>query len=237
MKWLDLTLATPAENLACDEALLDLCEEGRGEEVLRVWEPAGHFVVVGYANRVAAEVDLAACDALRVPILRRCSGGGTVLQGPGCLNYSLILRIDERTASVSETNRTIMERHRQVLSALLQRPVAVSGHTDLTLGGRKFSGNSQRRHQRALLFHGTFLLGFDLSLIGRCLHTPSRQPDYRQNRRHQDFVIDLSLPAGAIKQALKQCWKADEPLAEVPFEQIEQLAHGRYSRDEWNFRR
>jgi len=229
-------LATPAANLACDEVLLDLCEEGRGEEVLRVWESAEHFVVVGYANRVADEVDLAACDALRVPILRRCSGGGTVLQGAGCLSYSLILRIDERAAGVRETNRTIMERHRQVLGELLRRPVAVSGHTDLTLDGRKFSGNSQRRHRRALLFHGTFLLGFNLALIGRCLRTPSRQPDYRQNRRHEDFLVNLSLPASAIKQALKQCWKADRPLAKIPFEQIEQLVREKYSRDEWNFR-
>ena len=43
MKLLDLTLPSPAENLACDEALLDWCENGEGEEVLRFWESARTF--------------------------------------------------------------------------------------------------------------------------------------------------------------------------------------------------
>ena len=92
MKCLDLTLRTPAENLACDEGLLDFCEGGCGHEILRFWEPQTHFVVLGHANRVATEVDREACERLGIPVLRRCSGGGTVLQGPGCLNYSLILK-------------------------------------------------------------------------------------------------------------------------------------------------
>src|SRR5687768_735134 len=98
MKLLDLTLKTPAENLALDEALLDFCEQGQGaDEILRFWEPREYFVVVGYANKVDLEVDRAACEKLNVPILRRCTGGGTVVQGPGCLNYTLILRIDHRS--------------------------------------------------------------------------------------------------------------------------------------------
>src|SRR3989442_6260317 len=98
VKYLDLTLPTHAENLACDEALLDWCDERDGPEVLRFWEPRQHFVVVGYGNRVEREVNVAACHELSIPVLRRCSGGGTVLQGPGCLDYSLILPIDSDPA-------------------------------------------------------------------------------------------------------------------------------------------
>src|SRR5436190_1549788 len=95
MNLLDLTLPTPAENLACDEALLDAFEAAGGDGVLRFWEPAEPFVVVGYSNQVAQEVDVAACDAAGIPVLRRCSGGGTVVQGPGCLNYALVLNIEQ----------------------------------------------------------------------------------------------------------------------------------------------
>src|ERR1035441_2815400 len=95
MKLCDLTLPTPEENLACDEVLLDLCEAGGSDEVLRFWAPPQYFVVVGYANKAATEVNLPVCRELVIPVLRRCTGGGTVLQGPGVLNYSLILRIDE----------------------------------------------------------------------------------------------------------------------------------------------
>ena len=123
MKRLNLTCPTPVENLACDEALLDKCDEGSGPEVLRFWEPLQYFIVVGYSNRVAREVNVEACREQGMPILRRCSGGGTVLQGPGCLNYSLILRIDSDPAlqAVTGTNRFVMERNRAALETLLAR--------------------------------------------------------------------------------------------------------------------
>src|SRR5688572_18481289 len=98
MKCLDLTLSSPAENLACDEALLDFCEAGAAPGIVRCWGPPEYFVVVGYANQVAIEVNLPACRDAGVPILRRWTGGGTVLQGPGCLNYSLILQIAQHEA-------------------------------------------------------------------------------------------------------------------------------------------
>ena len=202
MKLLDLTLPSPAENLACDEALLDTCEDGVGDEILRFWEPREHFVVVGYANKVATEVNVAACEARGVPVLRRCSGGGTVLQGPGCLNYTLILRItkDRPTHSISAANHFIMERNRTAVEAAipnLQAPVQVQGHTDLTIGGLKFSGNSQRRRRRFLLFHGTFLIEFNLALISLLLPPPSKQPDYRRDRSHEEFLTNITVPAAA----------------------------------------
>src|SRR5512143_2555736 len=117
MNLCDLTLPTPEENLACDEVLLDLCESGAAQELLRFWEPAQYFVVVGYANKAATEADLGFCQQNNIPVLRRCSGGGTVLQGPGCLNYTLILRMDSvgALASISGTNDCILGRHQEAL--------------------------------------------------------------------------------------------------------------------------
>src|ERR1035438_927009 len=125
MKLCDLTLPTPEENLACDEVLLDLCEAGGSDEVLRFWAPPQYFVVVGYANKAATEVNLPVCRELVIPVLRRCTGGGTVLQGPGVLNYSLILRIDESGPchSIPATNQFILERHRDALAGLVQAPI------------------------------------------------------------------------------------------------------------------
>src|SRR5713101_1696181 len=91
MRLLDLTLPTAAENLALDEALLLDAEAAAGGEVLRLWEWPAFAVVLGSASRLAEDVDEAACLADGVPILRRASGGGTVLLGPGCLCYSLVL--------------------------------------------------------------------------------------------------------------------------------------------------
>ena len=105
MKLLELTLPSPQENLACDEALLEACEQSTAHEVLRFWEPREHFVVLGYSSRISSDVKLSACNRLGLPLFRRDSGGGTVLQGPGCLNFSLVLRMARhpRLASISGT--------------------------------------------------------------------------------------------------------------------------------------
>ena len=130
MKLLDLTLPSPAENLACDEMLLDAAEAGDGGEILRFWEPREHFVVVGYANKVATEVNVAACEARGIPVLRRCSGGGTVVQGPGCLNYTLVLRItaDGPLHNIGIANQFIMRQNRAAtgISLTLQSATAVA---------------------------------------------------------------------------------------------------------------
>ena len=239
MKYCDLTLATPAENLACDEALLQLAEEdGKMGEVLRVWEPMQYFVVVGYANRVATEVNLPFCQANTIPVLRRCTGGGTVLQGPGCLNYSLVLRIAESgpLQSIPAANDFILKRHQSALSELLRAPIEMQGHTDLAIGGLKVSGNSQRRKRHFLLFHGTFLLHLDISLVEKALQMPSKEPDYRLNRSHNDFLLNIKLPSSRAKQALVKCWGAKELFTGIPFEKISVLAQNKYGRDDWNLK-
>jgi lipoate-protein ligase A len=236
--FLDLTWPTPAENLACDEALLDSCDAGQAPGVLRFWESTHCFVVVGYANQVQAEVQTEACRDRGIPILRRCSGGGTVLQGCGCLNYSLVLEItaDARLQSITQTNRWIMEHHQKELAARLGQPVQVQGHTDLTLGPRKFSGNAQRRKRRAILFHGTFLLHFELGLVEKFLRLPKLQPAYRQGRPHEEFLTNLPLSPSTVKEALRKSWNAMQTMYEIPHGAIAQLAREKYATPEWNLK-
>jgi lipoate-protein ligase A len=239
MKLLDLTLPSSAENLACDEALLDWCESGNGGgEVLRFWESPETFVVVGYANKVATEVNVAACENNKIPIYRRCSGGGTVVQGPGCLNYALILPIGESGPyqHIATANQFIMHRNREAIESIAKQTIAIRGHTDLATGELKFSGNSQRRHKKFLLFHGTFLLNFNLALIEDLLQMPSKQPSYRENRAHAGFLTNLNLPADKVKSALKKIWRADSTLENPPLEKVASLAREKYSTREWNFK-
>ena len=265
MTSLDLSLPTPAENLALDEALLDAAEAGVMGESLRFWESPTHFVVVGYANKVSTEVNAAACERLGIPILRRCSGGGTVLQGPGVLNYSLVLRITEGAAlaGITSANQFIMQRNADAMTSLLIRSsgresapsdspkswsgltsaatVQVQGHTDLAINGLKFSGNAQRRKRDHLLFHGAILLNLDLDLLEQVLPMPTLQPGYRASRSHRDFLTQLSVPADSVKQALRAAWSADEPLeldSRWPGwrESVSGLVAGKYSAEAWNLR-
>ena len=235
----DLPPLLPAEHLAADEVLLDAAEAGSGGECLLFWEPQETFVVVGYANKVAAEVDLVACERFGVPIFRRCSGGGTVVQMPGGLNYSVILRITEGgpTRNISAANAFIMEQTRAAIQTLVSgATVSVRGHTDLCVGELKVAGNAQRRRKNFLLFHGTLLLNCELDRIGELLRMPSLQPDYRAGRSHGEFVTNLGLPAAAVKNALTRAWGANESQTELPLAEIKKLAHERYLTREWNFK-
>ena len=237
MQCLDLTLPSPEANLACDEALLDHCEETQDGEILRFWESPEPFVVLGLASRRDREVDAAACAARGIPILRRCSGGGTVVQGPGCLSYSLVLRIDGSPPleRIDSTNAFVMERHRRLLAEATGLPVRREGVTDLTVGRRKFSGNAQRRRRRFLLFHGTFLLDFPIPLMEEILPYPPRTPRYRRRRRHGAFLTNLRQPAARIKALLSGCWNAGGGF-EVPDGAIASLVEGKYSARSWNER-
>ena len=235
MHWFEATFPGAAENLAADEALLDLAET-HGGDYLRFLAPSDRCVVVGYGNHLSREVDLEACALARVPVLRRCTGGGTVVLGPGCLAYSLVLEIERRPelATITSTNRFVMERHRAALAPLARDAVRVDGHTDLVLGERKFSGNAQRRRRRAVLFHGTFLHDFDLTWIPRLLRFPSLQPEYRRDRDHLEFVTNFPASAARLRDALISAWSATQAPVPPWDDRIAALRSERYERAEWH---
>ena len=241
MQRLVLTLDTPAENLALDEALLDLAESaGAAAEYLRWWESPRPMVVLGRSSRVEEEVDQSACAARGIPILRRTSGGATIVAGPGCLMYAVVLSHERRPASrgIHEAHRYVLERMAAALATIV--PTATSaGTSDLAFLGadgklRKFSGNSMRAKRTHVLYHGTLLYDYDLQLVGECLRTPPRQPEYRAGRSHNDFIANLPVPRATIEAALQVAWPTSGTLSEYPRTCVEQLVVERYSQEEWN---
>jgi lipoate-protein ligase A len=235
MDFLDLTLPTLEENLALDEALLLQAEEGPSREVLRLWEWPRPAVVLGSACKLAEDVE-PACAAGGVPILRRSSGGGTVLLGAGCLLYSLVLRFDRAfaLAEVRPSYAFILEVVRQALAVPGAEQAGIS---DLALASRKFSGNAQQRKREHLLHHGTLLYAFDLGSVERYLRLPARQPDYRGGRAHGDFLCNLPLSAQELKSRLRAGWQAEAPVEGWPAERVEALVAERYALPAWTRRR
>lgn len=238
MQLLDLSLPTPPENLALDEALLNERETKGGEAALRFWESASPFVVLGYVCKIAGDVNEEECQRRGVPILRRASGGGTVLQAPGVLNYALILPIENGTLTenLTTTNAFVMKKMQDALQTLVREDVSIRGTTDLAVGDLKFCGNAQRRRRHWLLFHGAFLLHCDLNLMSSLLKLPPRQPDYRGGRAHKNFVTNLHLPAQKVKEALCQAWQAGSSTSLYPHESVQKLVEEKYTHDEWNFK-
>jgi lipoate-protein ligase A len=241
MYHLPLTLDTPAANLALDEALLDAAIAGElAGEVLRVWEPADYFLVLGRSSAVC-EVHAEACAADGLPLLRRSSGGATVVAGPGCLMYAVVLDLERRgeLRHVDRAHQVVLGYIRDALAPMAEDGIALSGTSDLTLAGvggqpvRKFSGNSLRMKRDRLLYHGTILYDFPLERLQRWLAAPARRPEYRGQRGHDEFVTNFPASRERLTAALIEAWDATKPFVNWPRQRTEELAASRYASLDW----
>ncbi|MDE1921651.1 MAG: lipoate--protein ligase family protein [Candidatus Omnitrophica bacterium] len=214
MQLRDISFPTPQENIAFDEALLRLAEKEGSGEYLRFWESSRVFIVLGRTGSAEADIHLFQTKKDHIPVLRRFSGGGTVVQGPGCLNYTLVLSKDKRP-ELNDLRRSYQWIAGQVIEALQRagkeayfRPLS-----DLAFGPaeKKFSGNAQRRLKKYILHHGTILYNFDLALIHRYLRHPQDIPEYRRGRSHEDFVTNVPVDPGVFKNHLSQVFQAAMP--------------------------
>ena len=235
MRYLDLTLPTAAENLALDEALLDEAEANETpDETLRLWEPRQPMVVVGRSSQFHVEVRLDACRELGIPVLRRSSGGASIVTGPGCLMYALVVsyRLRPRLRVLSEAHHWVLD----ILGGALRAHVPgveCQGTSDLAIGGRKFSGNSARCRRDHLLYHGTLLYDFPLEMVERCLAMPPRMPDYRERRPHESFLTNLPLARETIRDSLVEAFGAKESCCTWPEHRTAQIVAEKYSLAEW----
>ena len=235
MRLLNKTLPSPAENLALDEALLEAAEAGQLEGgVLRLWESPTYFVILGRSSQPDVEVNLQACRREQIPIYRRPSGGGTVISGPGCISYAVVLDFQAlpHLRAIDEAHRYVLGRISAALGKHLPN-VTHAGTSDLVLTSadglhKKFSGNALRIKRNHFLYHGTLLYDLALDKVEQLLDTPTRTPEYRDGRGHASFITNLPLAKDVIELTMIRAWEADEPLLDWPVERTRELAREKY---------
>ncbi|MGC9199236.1 MAG: lipoate--protein ligase family protein [Acidobacteriaceae bacterium] len=179
---------TVAENIAFDEKMARSAFSTQ-RRVLRFWWGGPPAVVIGLNERPEQSVNSAACTELGVDVVKRCTGGGTVLQTSGVLNYSLVTPAPDRLDPMAGFRQGT-----DLIRALLEAfglVGVVQGICDVAVAGRKISGNAQARRWRSLLVHGTLLVDFDMGLAEKVLPHPPQEPAYRRARRHRDFLVTL----------------------------------------------
>ncbi|MFH1360057.1 MAG: lipoate--protein ligase family protein [Candidatus Omnitrophota bacterium] len=209
----EITLGTPQENILFDEVLLALAEKNGCLETLRFWESPVSFIVLGKISKLQDDINLETVQKDKIPILRRCSGGGTVMQGCGCLNYALILSKEKRSelSKIPKSYAWIIGQLIKVFKELNIRAIFQPISDIATLPHfRKFSGNAQRRARKFILHHGTILYAFDILKIERYLRRPQMMPDYRKQRAHRDFLINVPLVPEKFKQSCGRIFQATQ---------------------------
>ncbi len=259
MKLLEVTLDDPAANVALDDALVEATDarlalddldehherdETQGDgacEVLRLWEPRRPMVVLGRSSRAADEVNLDACRGVGASIVRRASGGATIVTGPGCLMYAVVLsyRLRPELRAIDAAHRFVLERLAAAISRIVPG-VARRGTSDLAICDvagieRKVSGNSMRCRRDAMLYHGTLLHDFPLDLIGQLLRSPPRQPDYRGGREHGAFVANLPASVGQLRRAVIEAFGAAGEMDDWPREEVASQVREKYGTDGWTY--
>jgi len=243
MELVDFNSPDPAAYLACDEMLLLQAEAGRRRETLRIGEIGSPTVVMGVGAVWQREVRAGACRADGVPLLRRCSGGGTVLVARGCLNYSVILDTERRPElrSVRASYGHLVP----LVAAALSRDgthVRHAGLSDLAWANRKVGGTAQKRRHRWLLHHGTLLYDLDVHTLDRYLGRVRHPPEYRAGRPHSAFVTNLPHARDELVHAVRAAFGIAETvpstdLTEEFSEDVADLVDRKYACDDWTYRR
>jgi len=200
---------TVEEQLQHDIEVLDSVEAGAAP-AFRTWRTDRPAVVVGCSVEIDAEVDVELCRRHDIAIVRRASGGRSVLVGPGTLQYAFVLpySLAPELRSISASKR--------YCNGLLLRHLAGAGRAtaaddlgedesgDLVAMRRKVAGLALKRRRHAMLLHGTLLERADIALIEAALKHPLREPAYRRGRAHGSFLGNLgSVDERLLEQAVR----------------------------------
>ena len=257
--WLDVTLPSVEQNLALDEALLELAHEGLVTTTyVRTWMAAEPVVVLGSSSRVDEELDSLVCEAAGVRVVRRPSGGATVVLGPGCLMWSVVTPHPVGVPAIEAIHAAMLDPLAAAINAALPAAAHHAGHmvarrgtSDLAIsdpqGGepahrerdvpeRKVSGNALRVRRHGVLYHGTLLDSFNLSLVAKVLRHPPREPDYRSRRSHNDFLANLNLGREALEKIVRTAFNATLVTGDWPSDRVSRLVAERYAANDWTRR-
>ncbi|MGH4123772.1 MAG: lipoate--protein ligase [Clostridium sp.] len=157
----------PHFNLALEEYFL---KTFKGEEYFILWqnEPA---IIIGRNQNTIEEINKAYVEENNIKVVRRLSGGGAVYHDLGNLNFTFIVKADK-------SNINNFKKFTDSIVASLEKigiKAEFTGRNDITIEGKKFSGNSQYYFKDRLLHHGTILFNSDLSVVQNALQVKAEK--------------------------------------------------------------
>lgn len=233
--------ADARRNLALEEYLL---RHGPAGEDLLLFYVNAPAVIVGRNQNTVEEVDPAVVAARGVTVVRRLSGGGAVYHDAGNLNFSV------HTAHAPEHFNRYETFVRPVLDVLhaLGVPAELGGRNDVTVGGRKVSGNAQFTTTRRMFSHGTLLVDADLDAVTAVLRPRPGKVESKGVKSVRSRVANLAEFAPGLTVALlrglilERLFGAADP-ARVPafplgaaeWAAVDALVAAKYGNDAWTY--
>ncbi len=172
-----------------DDQVIEHCEKPFHIELFLPEKPC---VVLGSSNKKELEVNEENCAAEGIEVFKRYGGGGTVV----LYKDSLVVSVGCWVRSIYDNDKYFKLMNDTIVSCLneLNPEVEFSqrGYSDIVVGEKKIAGTSLFRSRKYLLYQASVLLKLDIDLVDRALKHPTKEPDYRKGRKHEDFLSDLS---------------------------------------------
>lgn len=156
-----------------------------------IWRPDFTCLILGQSNKAETSLLREAVEQDAVSVYKRPSGGETVLLSPKTLVISILIP----TADFKAPRACFNHINGKIASSLQSMGISdirLNGISDICIGEKKILGSSIYRSRDRMLYHAVLNVSEDTALIGRYLKHPSREPEYRRGRAHEDFVTSLA---------------------------------------------
>lgn len=149
-------------------------------------------IVLGRSNKAEKSLNAAEVRKNNIPVYKRPSGGESVILSPDSLVVSAIGSFKAYKKPIDFFNYC----NKLIIDALNQMGVknlGQKGISDISIGHKKILGSSMYKHPERWFYHAVLNINIDPKLMGRYLAHPSREPDYRRGRSHEEFVTSLKI--------------------------------------------
>ena len=241
MPWsyIDVPGSDPAFNLALEQYAFDALPRSRNWFLL--WQNH-NTVVIGRHQNTLAEINEAAVRERGASVVRRLSGGGAVYHDLGNLNFTFI----QDAAQGNQLDLSLF--CRPVAQALQAMGVdaQVSGRNDITINGKKFSGNAQYVREGRVMHHGTILYDSDLDAVNQVLKpdpekiqakgAPSVHARVTTVRSHMLQPVPLAqFKARLLEEISRERPMEPYSLTNADLDAVQAIKEARYDRWEWNY--
>jgi len=192
MKILHLKNYPIFKQLQLEEALLRLDTDN----YCIINEGSPPAIVMGISGKVEELIDHEKLLSAPIPVIKRFSGGGTVVVDQETIFISFLCQKDLH--DFTPYPEPIMKWTEGIYKEAFQLPDFHLRENDYVIGEKKCGGNAQYLRKERWIHHTTFLWNYQTALMDLLLH-PKKSPQYRQERQHGDFLTCLSqhLPSKA----------------------------------------
>ncbi len=246
MRFVPLIVARPEVQMAIDEAVMRARIEGKAPDTVRLYAFSPSSVTIGRFQSVFHDVNLEEAKKLRIPVVRRITGGGSVFHDEfGEITYSVVIGEDFHPAlrNVETSYRYLAG---PIVDALkeLGLDAAFSGLNDITVNGKKISGSAQTRRKGVILQHGTFMYSTRVEVLGKVLKASKEKLRDKGVSSIWERVTTLEREGiklgrwevyGLLKDSFSNAFPMEEGgLTDYELELAEKLVEEKYGNPEWN---